>query len=186
MSDDGLDNDFFGENLAKDDQVVDNIETEPPKTAKAPPKRKTAAKSGKATGATTGAPAQLERVPMHVRQAIQAPSRPGYRRRVVFSSKDMAGRVARLQAAGYTIVDDGSSIGDPREGLAAGTGSASTRVVNPSNGGTGVLMEIPEEFYKQDMDAKHKKIDDDEESLISAGAEEVGGNVGEYTGKINL
>lgn len=155
-----------------------------PSIAKEPPKKPLPKRaSGRKTGASSGRKVQKERVPMHVRQPIQAAPREGYRRRVV---KNDPMRIERLRMAGYTIVEDGTAIGDRIEGQASAPGSASAKIVNPSSGGWGVLMEIPEEMYQEDLKAKHDKIDRDEESMIISGAEEVGGNVGEYAGKINL
>ena len=179
-------NDMFEADLAgvaNSDNVGDNdgAETSPePVKSKKPPAKRA---SGRKSGATTGKKVRKERVPMHIRQPIQAAPREGYRRRVV---KNDPVRLERLRMAGYTVVEDGTTIGDHKEGQAESPGSASAKIVNPSSGGWGVLMEIPEEMYQEDLKAKHDKIDRDEEALITSGAEEVGGNVGEYAGKINL
>ncbi len=177
-------NDIFSDDekgVANTTSSVDNAEVSAPEVKVSEPKPKRA--TGRASGAKTGKKAHKERVPMHIRQPIQAAPREGYRRRVV---KNDLMRVERLKMAGYTVVEDGTAIGDHKEGQAASPGSASAKIVNPSSGGWGVLMEIPEDMYQADLKAKHDKIDRDEEALITAGAEEVGGNVGERAGKINL
>jgi len=179
-------NDMFesdGEGVANTANVGNNVEVEAAPSKAATKKAPSKQPSGRKSGASSGETVRKDRVPMHIRQPIQAAPREGYRRRVV---KNDPMRIERLKMAGYTIVEDGTAIGDHTEGQASAPGSASAKIVNPSSGGWGVLMEIPEELYKADLKAKHDKIDQDEEALITSGAEEVGGNVGEYSGEINL
>lgn len=176
---DSENNDMFDPGVAKAADVSDNATPEPSNTKASRGKKV----SGRKSGATSGERVRKKRVPMHVRQPIQADPRPGYRRRVV---KNDPTRIERLRMAGYTVVEDGTAIGDHKEGQAAAPGSASAKITNPSSGGWGILMEIPEELYQEDLKAKHDKIDRDEEALITSGAEEVGGNVKEYSGEIRL
>ena len=189
MADDHLD-DIFGPSgeLANPDQLGDNEASAevkaPAKAAKSSKKAPaTGRQSGAKSGAKSGASKVPERVPMHIRQPIRSAGRTGYRRRVV---KNDPMRIERLKMAGYTVVEDGTQIGDAVDGQAAQAGSVSAKVINSSNGGWGVLMEIPEKFYQEDLKAKHEKIDEDEERSIAAEAEKVGGGVGEFTGKISL
>lgn len=96
--------------------------------------------------------------PISTRHVLRYPNRPGYRRRLVNDEND---RVEMLREAGYEIVS-GKMTGTSTRGVdASQLGSA---VVRPVGGGVkGVLMEIPEDLYKEYQDAKEahlKKIDD--------------------------
>ena len=167
--------------VAKPDHLLDNGTSKQDTKVKA--KVAKAAKTGRKSGAATGEPKLTKRVPMHIRQPIRSDDRPGYRRRVV---KNDPMRIERLKMAGYSIVEDGTEIGDPVAGQATSPGGMSAKIINASSGGWGVLMEIPEEYYQEDLKAKHDKIDRDEETRIVAEAEKVGGGVGEHVGQINL
>lgn len=172
----------FDDESSKNDEKVDNkpsnSNTMSTKSAK---KSANSKRSGKKSGASTGAPSKQKRVPMHVRQPIQSAPRDGYVRRLV---NDKPGRVDRFKLAGWTPVEDGTQVGDPLSTQATNVGAASAKQVG--DGRWGVLMEIPEEIYKQDQADKHQKIDEDEESQLSAKAEEVGGGTGEHRGHISI
>lgn len=100
------------------------------------------------------------RVPLGTRNVLQYPQRPGYVRRVV---NDVDDRVQRFKDAGYEIVHGDETGGDPMAGAASKIGSA---VSKPVGGGrAGVLMEIPEEYYREDQAAKQAEIDKVESSM---------------------
>ena len=93
------------------------------------------------------------RVPLGTRNVLTAPLRKGYVRRFVNDEKD---RVQQFEAAGYTIVRDDIEVGDKKAGKESQMGS----VVNPSvgAGATAVLMEIKEDWYKEDQKSKQDRI----------------------------
>ena len=102
---------------------------------------------------------QRKRVPLGRRNILKYPDRPGYRRRVV---NDIDDRVLTFQQAGWEpvsqedLLDQDARIGASRMGLTAR---------KPVGGGVhGVLMEIPEEWYLEDQQAKQdeiKRLEDD-------------------------
>jgi hypothetical protein len=95
-----------------------------------------------------------KRVPIGTRNVLKFSKRPGYVRRVV---NDVDDRIQRFKDAGYEIVHGDETGGDPIAGAASKMGSA---VNKPVGGGvTGVLMEIPEEYYHEDQAAKQAEID---------------------------
>jgi len=94
-----------------------------------------------------------ERVPLGTRNVLTAPKRPGYVRRFV---NDEPGRIQQFEAAGYSVVKEDVQVGDPKAGKNLKPGSG---VSLPVGGGTdAVLMEIKEEFYKEDQKAKQDRI----------------------------
>ena len=104
-------------------------------------------------------PKPRKRVPLGRRNILNYPKRPGYERRVV---NDLDDRVLTFQQAGWEpvkqedLIDQDARIGASRMGLTAR---------KPVGGGVhGVLMEIPEEWYKEDQQAKQgeiKRLEDD-------------------------
>ena len=94
-----------------------------------------------------------KRIPLGTRNVLTAPKREGYVRRFVNESGD---RIKEFEAAGYTIVRENIEVGDPKAGKGKKVGSA----VNPSVGAESkaVLMEIKEEYYKEDQKAKQDEI----------------------------
>jgi len=172
----------FDDESSKNDEKVDNKTTESNTMSTKPAKKSvTPKRSGKKSGVSTGASSKQKRVPMHVRQPIQSDPRPGYVRRIV---NDSPGRVERFKLAGWTPVEDGTQVGDPLATQATNVGAASAKQVG--DGRWGVLMELPEEIYKQDQADRHRKIDDDEEKQLAARAEEVGGGEGQFQGHISI
>jgi hypothetical protein len=88
-------------------------------------------------------------------QKLAYPDRLGYHRHWF---NDVAGRVARAQEGGYEHVKD-------REGKNV------TRIVGTAEGGGALnafLMEIPEEWYQEDMAAQQSEIDA-KEAIIKRG-----------------
>ena len=95
-----------------------------------------------------------KRVPLGTRNVLRYPERPGYVRRVV---NDVEDRIYRFQQAGYEIVQKKDlPSGDPRAGDASQMGMPVSKSVG--NGVKGVLMEIPEEYYREDQKARQDKI----------------------------
>lgn len=96
---------------------------------------------------------ERKRVPLKTRNVLTAPQRPGFVRRFVNNKGD---RVQRFKEAGYLIVEDEIQVGDPKIGRSSQLGSD----VRPHVGGgmQAVLMEIPEEYYKEDFKAAQNKI----------------------------
>ena len=93
------------------------------------------------------------RKPLWKRDVLTAAKKEGYVRRFV---NDEGDRVKMFEGAGYEVVREKVEVGDPKAGKAKQLGS----VVNPSVGigARAVLMEIKEEYYKEDQKAKQDKI----------------------------
>lgn len=111
-----------------------------------------------------------KRVPVGTRNKLTAPENPGFSRRFV---NDSDGRVQMFLDAGYELVKTPTQVGDPAAGNASQVGSV---VRKPVGGGVeAVLMEIPEEWYREDQLAKEQRLKEKEQSLlkeaIAAGAE---------------
>lgn len=145
------------------DQLVDSTENVKDTSAK---DQKTGRSSGKQSGAATGAVTRQPRIPMHVRQTTTAPERKGFVRRIFNHDPKNPGRIERAQQAGWTGVMDNSRIGDERQGIAAQLGGVVTRPVG--QGVVGVLMEIPEELYREDQAAKARLCDERERALLDS------------------
>jgi len=93
------------------------------------------------------------RIPLGTRNVLTAPKKKGYVRRFV---NDEPGRIEQFEAAGYAVVKENIEVGDPAIGKGLDPGSAVSLSVG---GGTkAVLMEIREDFYKEDQKAKQDKI----------------------------
>lgn len=118
------------------------------------------------------------RVPLGVaRSKLSVPDRPGYKRRWI---NDTEGRLAYAEQGSYTYVTDQSlQIGSPDvDNENRDLGARISRVVDKSTGQKAYLMEIKEEFYKEDQAVKqkavkakddlikHGKLDDDESRYI--------------------
>ena len=101
------------------------------------------------------------RVPLGVpRTKLAFAQRPGYVRRVV---TDTEGRLQNAEAGGYQFVkaNGAASLGDADiDNVNRDLGTCVSRVVNKSTGEKGYLMEIKEEFYKEDQAAKAAKLDE--------------------------
>lgn len=94
-----------------------------------------------------------KRTPVGQRNVLRAEEKKGFKRRFV---NDKDNRIQMFLDAGYTIVQDGSSVADKNVGDSHGTGSVAGKYVG--DGTRAILMEIPEEFYKEDLAAKSERI----------------------------
>jgi len=113
-----------------------------------------------------------KRQPLASRDILTAPKRPGFVRRFV---NDIDERVQTFEEAGYEIVREPTKVGDKRAGTETQLGSPVRKAVG---GGVGaVLMEIPEEYYEEDQEAKEAKRRDMEESMKQQARQE--GHYGE-------
>lgn len=85
-------------------------------------------------------------------QKMNYPARPGYHRHWF---NDVPGRIERAGEAGYAHVKDNEG-----KNVSMIVGTA------PSGGPLhGFLMEIPEEWYKEDMAAQQKQVDAKEDAM---------------------
>ena len=107
--------------------------------------------------------AKKKRIPIGRRDKLVFEERPGYVRRVV-SDINKGQRVKMFQEAGWTIVQ-GHDVGGT-EGAGSGTQVGSNVSQSVGGGITGILMEIPERYYKEDQKAKHDRINASEEQLF--------------------
>lgn len=99
-----------------------------------------------------------KRVPLGVaRSKLSVPTRQGYVRRWV---NDTEGRLLQAQQGGYEYAQDQSlQIGSPDvDNENRDLGARISRVVDKSTGQKAYLMEIKEEFYKEDQAAKQKAV----------------------------
>ena len=101
------------------------------------------------------------RTPVGRRNVLVAPSKKGFERRFV---NDEPGRVQMFLDAGYTIVNDGSQAGDPNVGVASALGSNTEKPVG--GGKNAVLMEIKEDWYKEDQAAKQTRLKQKEKGIL--------------------
>lgn len=102
------------------------------------------------------------RLKLDQRNTLTTDQRPGFIRRMV---NDVNGRVEKLRAFGYEIVGKPTQVGDERACAATQVGSV---VRKPVGGGIdAVLMEIPEEFYREDQQAKVAKTKEVERALLA-------------------
>ena len=104
------------------------------------------------------------RIPLGSRNVLTAPKRPGFVRRIV---NDIGDRVKMFQEAGYNIVNDGTDVGDPKIGKPTQLGSNTNPHVG--SGQKAFLMEIPEEYYKEDQERKQKEISEVENQIKRKG-----------------
>ena len=113
------------------------------------------------------------RTPLGARNVLTAPTREGYVRRFINDVKD---RVQQFMEAGYTTVKDDVQVGDPKAGNATQIGSTTDR---KAAGGNIILVEIKEEYYREDQKAKQDKIlaseNDMKRKINSGGAGNYGG-----------
>lgn len=108
--------------------------------------------------------AKTKRVLIGTKDILKFPQRPGFVRRIV---NDVDDRIKRFEAAGWRVVQETKEGGDTRVGAASQLASP---VLRPVGGGTNaVLMELPEELYKEDQLKKQKIVDLSEESINRTG-----------------
>jgi hypothetical protein len=113
-----------------------------------------------------------KRVPLGSRNKLKYPARPGFYRRVV---NDIDDRIQQFKDAGYEpVVGDmlGGEVGvnDPKK-----LGAIVSKPVG--NKITGVLMEIPLEFYEEDQKAKQEKLAFAEREMIEKRPEGITGTI---------
>lgn len=105
---------------------------------------------------------RMERIPVGTRNRLSAPKNPGYVRRWV---NNKPGRIQMFEQAGYKIVSDKDY--DPQnpgmvrvsDNLNKPAIMGSSVVEEVGGGNKAVLMEIREDWYKEDQAAKARKID---------------------------
>jgi len=106
-----------------------------------------------------------ERRPLHRRRLLDAKPRAGFVRRWV---NEEIGAAEAYEEAGWAVVlEDGADTSDKRVQEASQMGSVIRRVVNKSvqaSTKTAILMEIPEEYYKEDKAEIHRDLDEKEMS----------------------
>ena len=109
-----------------------------------------------------------KRIPIGTRQRLTAPARKGYVRRFFNDDGD---RIKRAADAGWTPVttetlniDNPGGVGDPRINKPKPMGAPVTEVVD-REGKIAYLMEIPEEWFNEDMIEKRKVIDRFEDEI---------------------
>ena len=121
-----------------------------------------------------------KRVPLGAgKNVLTAPQREGFRRRFL---NDEGDRIALAKRAGYQVVEDlGVEVGDEdvtNRNVSLGTGAEVT--VN-RDGMKAILMELPEEYGKEDDERKAKDIDERERSITDKGKQQ--GYYGDVTQK---
>ena len=101
-----------------------------------------------------------KRVPLGVaRSKLSVPVRPGYQRRWI---NDAEGRIANAEAGGYQFaVDPNLQIGQADiDNENRDLGARISRVVDKTTGQKAYLMEIKEDFYKEDQAMKVAKVEE--------------------------
>jgi hypothetical protein len=115
-----------------------------------------------------------QRVPLGVaRSKLSVTGRPGYVRRWI---NDKDGRLEMAQQGGYTFVEDqtlqiggGADIDSENRDL----GARISRVVSQSTGQKAYLMEIQEDFYREDQKAKVRKVEEVDKRIRDGKLEKV-------------
>lgn len=106
-----------------------------------------------------------KRVPLHEQQRLGAKKRAGYQPRIF---NDEGNKIQAALDAGYSIVNDGRTISGHRSCDPGKFGNAATAYVGRNERGheiTGVLMEIPQNWYDEDQAAKQMEIDAQEQQI---------------------
>ena len=114
-----------------------------------------------------------KRVPLGVaRSKLSVPVRPGYQRRWI---NDAEGRIANAESGGYQFaVDDKLQIGQQDiDNENRDLGARISRVVDKTTGQKAYLMEIKEEFYKEDQTAKVQKVEEVDRRIKKGKLEQV-------------
>lgn len=115
------------------------------------------------------------------RNRIKFPDRPGYRRRLV-NNTEGGMRIRAFQEAGWKVVEDPYAKVDSDDDVnrPSQMGSSVSRHVGTNETGDslqGVLMEIPEEYYLEDQQAKQEDVDKTERGLREINKDGVTGGV---------
>lgn len=120
------------------------------------------------------------RVPLGIAQLkLRAGRREGYRRRWI---NDKPGRLDAALAAGYEFAQDG---------VAGSTnpGSRISRPVDVNEDGSprsAYLMEIPEEFYREDFAAKQAALDETDAAIRAGNIQGKSGQDGRYVPDVGI
>lgn len=105
---------------------------------------------------------KAKRTPVGRRNVLVADENPGYKRRWV---NDEPGRIQMFEEAGYRIVEGQNQSGQKNVGQASQVGSVARK---PVGGGTNaVLMEISDDWYKEDQAAKEAQLKEKEQGLLN-------------------
>ena len=103
------------------------------------------------------------RKPVSQVRVLSAPTRKGYVRRFV---NDVPDRIRIFTEGGWTpVIEEGISTADSARLAESPMGSIYKRHVG--NNVSAILMEIKEEFYKEDQAAKMEKLKADEKSILT-------------------
>lgn len=105
------------------------------------------------------------RIPVHDQRLLSfgVKLRKGFVTRIVVARPVW---LERLMKAGY-VPRQRKDIPQPEEVDLRKIGCYETITLNPSSGEQGIVMDIPEELYRADQEAKMKDLDDQMESLTS-------------------
>ena len=120
-----------------------------------------------------------KRTPINRSKILDSKPRPGFVRRLV---NEEPGRIQAFLDAGWTFCDKDQNTSDKRVQDGSSLDSADRRVVNrgrDARANTAVLMEVPEEFYKEDFAEKQKENDRIEEMLDPRKSKIAGADYGE-------
>jgi hypothetical protein len=114
---------------------------------------------------TEGAQVRPPRTPIGTRNILTTEKRPGFHRVWVSDSPSLRIKLQDYEAAGYTYVEDDIKVGDDR----ANSGQkVSSKVTRPGGQGTMLfLMEIPEEYYQDDIKSQDAKLREKEAQMFS-------------------
>lgn len=108
---------------------------------------------------------RAKRTPVGTRNVLSAKGRPGFVQRWV---NDVDDRLSIFQDAGYTFVlREDANTSDSRAQDPSQMGASVKKSVG--NGVTAYLMEIPEDFYKEDQILKQQRNDEIEASYDPKG-----------------
>ena len=103
-----------------------------------------------------------KRTPIGTRAVLSAPEKKDFKRRFV---NDEPGRIQAFLDAGYRIVDEKTQMGDENVGQASQVGSVANKPVG--GGMNAVLMEIKDDWYQEDQDAKEAHLQEKEQGLLN-------------------
>ncbi len=120
------------------------------------------------------------RTPLHKRKVLDAKPRQGYIRRWV---NELHGAVSAFQEAGWSLVVGDEDQSENRVQDASQLDSVIRRVVNRdpnASAKTAVLMEIPEDLYKEDQADKAQRINEIEASYDPKKFQQHGSDYGTF------